>query len=207
MATMIQADTTVHVVDDDAALRDSLAFLISTNDLEPRLYASPLELLEAARREPLSGCILTDVRMPEMSGIDLARRLRASGATTPIVVMTGHADLALAVEAMRAGVQDFIEKPFDDAVLIEALQRALAEPDGARTAARDPLVAERLASLSQRELEVLEGLVAGHANKVIAYDLGISPRTVEVYRAIVMTKMQVRSLSELVRVTVLTRGG
>lgn len=143
MATMIQADTTVHVVDDDAALRDSLAFLISTNDLEPRLYASPLELLEAARREPLSGCILTDVRMPEMSGIDLARRLRASGATTPIVVMTGHADLALAVEAMRAGVQDFIEKPFDDAVLIEALQRALAEPDGARTAARDPLVAER----------------------------------------------------------------
>lgn len=204
---MIQADTTVHVVDDDAALRDSLAFLISTNDLEPRLYASPLELLEAARREPLSGCILTDVRMPEMSGIDLARRLRASGATTPIVVMTGHADLALAVEAMRAGVQDFIEKPFDDAVLIEALQRALAEPDGARTAARDPLVSERLASLSQRELEVLEGLVAGHANKVIAYDLGISPRTVEVYRANVMTKMQVRSLSELVRVTVLTRGG
>lgn len=207
MATMIQADTTVHVVDDDAALRDSLAFLISTNDLEPRLYASPLELLEAARREPLSGCILTDVRMPEMSGIDLARRLRASGATTPIVVMTGHADLALAVEAMRAGVQDFIEKPFDDAVLIEALQRALAEPDDARTAVRDPLVAERLASLSQRELEVLEGLVAGHANKVIAYDLGISPRTVEVYRANVMTKMQVRSLSELVRVTVLTRGG
>lgn len=207
MATMIQADTTVHVVDDDAALRDSLAFLISTNDLEPRLYASPLELLEATRRAPLSGCILTDVRMPEMSGIDLARRLRASGATTPIVVMTGHADLALAVEAMRAGVQDFIEKPFDDAVLIEALQRALAEPDGARTAARDPLVAERLASLSQRELEVLEGLVAGHANKVIAYDLGISPRTVEVYRANVMTKMQVRSLSELVRVTVLTRGG
>jgi len=207
MATMIQADTTVHVVDDDAALRDSLAFLISTNDLEPRLYASPLELLEAARRAHLSGCILTDVRMPEMSGIDLARRLRASGATTPIVVMTGHADLALAVEAMRAGVQDFIEKPFDDAVLIEALQRALAEPDDARTAARDPLVAERLASLSQRELEVLEGLVAGHANKVIAYDLGISPRTVEVYRANVMTKMQVRSLSELVRVTVLTRGG
>lgn len=197
----------VHVVDDDAALRDSLAFLLDTNDLQTRLYASAIDLLEAVRQAPLAGCILTDVRMPDMNGVELVRRLRSHGVALPVVVMTGHADVSLAVEALRAGVQDFIEKPFDEDVLIDALRRALDSPrEPQQLSATDLAVVERLASLSAREKQVLDGLVAGHANKVIAFDLGISPRTVEVYRANLMTKMQVKSLSELVRVTVLTRG-
>lgn len=203
MTTM--RDQVVHVVDDDAALRDSLAFLLDTNDLQTRLYVSAIDLLEAARQAPLTGCILTDVRMPDMNGIELVRRLRSQGVALPVVVMTGHADLSLAVEALRAGVQDFIEKPFNEDVLIDALRRALDSAREPQVSAADLAVVERLSSLSVREKQVLDGLVAGHANKVIAFDLGISPRTVEVYRANLMTKMQVKSLSELVRVTVLTR--
>lgn len=203
MTTM--RDQVVHVVDDDAALRDSLSFLLDTNDLQTRLYVSAIDLLEAARQAPLTGCILTDVRMPDMNGIELVRRLRSQGVALPVVVMTGHADLSLAVEALRAGVQDFIEKPFDEDVLIDALRRALDSAREPQVSAADLAVVERLSSLSVREKQVLDGLVAGHANKVIAFDLGISPRTVEVYRANLMTKMQVKSLSELVRVTVLTR--
>lgn len=197
-------DAMVHVVDDDSALRDSLAFMLETNDIATRLYAGGGDLLDAAAKTTLEGCILTDVRMPDMNGIELIRQLRAQGVTLPVVVMTGHADVPLAIEAIRAGVQDFIEKPFTDELLLDALGRAL---DGSTPAsAADRLVLERLETLSAREKQVLDGLVAGHANKVIAYDLGISPRTVEVYRANVMTKMQVRSLSELVRVTVLSHG-
>lgn len=203
MTTM--REQVVHVVDDDAALRDSLAFLLDTNDLQTRLYASAIDLLEAARQAPLTGCVLTDVRMPDMNGIELVRRLRGQGVALPVVVMTGHADLSLAVDALRAGVQDFIEKPFDEDVLIDALHRALDSAREPQLSAADLAVVERLSSLSAREKQVLDGLVAGHANKVIAFDLGISPRTVEVYRANLMTKMQVKSLSELVRVTVLTR--
>ena len=203
MTTM--REQVVHVIDDDTALRDSLAFLLDTNDLQTRLYASAIDLLEAARQAPLTGCILTDVRMPDMNGIELVRRLRSQSVALPVIVMTGHADVALAVEALRAGVQDFIEKPFDEEVLVKALRRALDGADAPRPSAPDLAVVERLASLSAREKQVLDGLVAGHANKVIAFDLGISPRTVEVYRANLMTKMQVKSLSELVRVTVLTR--
>ena len=199
-------DRVVHVVDDDPALRDSLAFMLDTNDLETRLYAGAGELLDAAAKAPLQGCILTDVRMPDMNGIELVRELRAQGVTMPVVVMTGHADVSLAIEAIRAGVQDFIEKPFTDDVLLDALSRALNGSADASPSLPDPLVLERLGTLSAREKQVLNGLVAGHANKVIAYDLGISPRTVEVYRANVMTKMQVKSLSELVRVTVLSHG-
>lgn len=195
----------VHVVDDDPALRDSLAFMLETNDIGSRGYAGAGELLDAAAQTTLRGCILTDVRMPDMSGIELIRQLRAVGVTLPVVVMTGHADVPLAIEAIRAGVQDFIEKPFTDDVLLDALGRALREQIGALPSAGDRLVIERLKSLSAREKQVLDGLIAGHANKTIAYDLGISPRTVEVYRANVMTKMQVRSLSELVRVTVLSQ--
>lgn len=195
----------VHVVDDDPALRDSLAFMLETNDIGSRGYAGARELLDAAAQTTLRGCILTDVRMPDMSGIELIRQLRAVGVTLPVVVMTGHADVPLAIEAIRAGVQDFIEKPFTDDVLLDALGRALREQIGALPSAGDRLVIERLKSLSAREKQVLDGLIAGHANKTIAYDLGISPRTVEVYRANVMTKMQVRSLSELVRVTVLSQ--
>lgn len=196
-------DPLVHVVDDDSALRDSLAFMLETNDIGTRLYADAAQLLDAATGTTLEGCILTDVRMPDMNGIELVRQLRALGVTLPVVVMTGHADVPLAIEAIRAGVQNFIEKPFTDEVLLDALRPALDNASDVTASAVDRLVVERLETLSTRERQVLDGLIAGHANKVIAYDLGISPRTVEVYRANVMTKMQVRSLSELVRVTVL----
>lgn len=195
----------VHVVDDDAAVRDSIAFSLETADLKARTYDSAIALLEALEGlEP--GCIVTDVRMPEMNGIELVRRLKDRKIPHPVIVITGHADVPLAIEAMKAGVVDFLEKPFDDEALIASVRRVLEEQadaieeDGERSG-----VLARLESLSAREREVLDGLVAGHANKVIAYDLGISPRTVEVYRANVMTKMEARSLSELVRMTVLAR--
>lgn len=193
----------VHVVDDDPAIRDSLAFLLDTADLVSRTYESAAELL--AQADNLApGCIVTDVRMPEMNGLEMVRRLSEMGVRHPVIVMTGHADVPLAIEAVRAGVKDFIEKPFDDEALLSSIRSALAEQTGAAVRdGPDAEVVERLASLSARERQVLEGLVAGRANKVIAYDLEISPRTVEVYRANVMTKMQARSLSELVRMTIL----
>lgn len=190
----------VHVVDDDAAMRDSLAFLLDTAGLKSRVYSGPAALLSALPLEP--GCILTDVRMPEMTGLDLVRRLRADGVNDPVVVMTGHADVPLAIEAMRLGVADFIEKPFDDEVLIDSLERALQRGAAQRHRAGErAVIAERFASLSGREAEVLAGLTEGKPNKVIAFELGISARTVEVYRAHVMTKMGARSLSDLVRMT------
>ncbi|MDO1559526.1 response regulator FixJ [Brevundimonas sp. 2R-24] len=196
----------VHVVDDDAAVRNSLRFLLRAAGLEAATYASAPELLSLAR-DLKPGCIVTDVRMPEMNGIELVRRLKEMDVRHPIIVMTGHADVPLAIEAIRAGVIDFIEKPFDDEAFLASVRAAMTQH--ASAAAEDAETVEirrRLESLSQREGEVLEGLVAGKANKVIAYDLGISPRTVEVYRANVMTKMQARSLSELVRMRLLTGG-
>ena len=195
----------VHVVDDDAAIRDSLAFLLDTANLVSRTYDSAAALLvHADSLEP--GCIITDVRMPDMNGLEMVRRLAAMGVRHPVIVMTGHADVPLAIEAVRAGVKDFLEKPFDDEALLSSIQTALADQTGsAQHEGPDAEVAECLASLSARERQVLEGLVAGHANKVIAYDLEISPRTVEVYRANVMTKMKARSLSELVRMTILVQ--
>ncbi len=195
----------VHVVDDDPAVRDSLAFLLDTAGLVSRTYDSAVALLaEAARLAP--GCIVTDVRMPEMNGLEMVRKLAEMGVRHPVIVMTGHADVPLAIEAVRAGVKDFIEKPFDDEALLASVRAALADRAGtAEREGQEAEVRERIASLSTRERQVLDGLVAGHANKVIAYDLEISPRTVEVYRANVMTKMQARSLSELVRMAILVR--
>ena len=195
----------VHVVDDDAAIRDSLAFLLDTANLVSRTYESAAALLaHAANLEP--GCIVTDVRMPDMNGLEMIRRLAEIGVRHPVIVMTGHADVPLAIEAVRAGVKDFIEKPFDDEALLVSIRAAIADQaQTAEHAGRDTELRERLASLSSRERQVLDGLVAGQANKVIAYDLEISPRTVEVYRANVMTKMQARSLSELVRMTILVQ--
>ena len=189
----------VHVVDDDPAMRDSLAFLLDTAGLASRTYDSAGALLaEADGLAP--GCIVTDVRMPGMTGLEMVRRLTESGVRHPVIVMTGHADVPLAVEALRAGVSDFIEKPFDDEALLASIRAALAAQAGpGGEDGQDPEVRERLASLSARERQVLDGLVAGRANKVIAYDLGISPRTVEVYRAGLMAKMQARSLPDLVR--------
>lgn len=193
----------VHVVDDDPAIRDSLAFLLDASGLASRTYDSSAALLaRVPKLEP--GCIVSDIRMPDMNGLEMVRRLGEMGVRHPVIVMTGHADVPLAIEAVRAGVKDFIEKPFDDEALLASIRAAVADQvQSAEQAGVDNELRERLGSLSTRERQVLEGLVAGHANKVIAYDLAISPRTVEVYRANVMTKMQARSLSELVRMTIL----
>lgn len=196
-------DGVIHVVDDDEALRDSLAFLLEQADLEARMYDAPAALLaRGADLEP--GCILTDVRMPEMTGLELVRRLREQGAPHPVIVMTGHADVPMAIEAMKLGVSDFLEKPFDDDLLVAILQAALRQgaAERERHGEREAVQA-RLRSLSARELEVLQGLVEGKPNKVIAYDLQISPRTVEVHRAHVMSKMEARSLSDLVRMSLM----
>ena len=193
----------VHVIDDDDAVRDSLSFLLRTAAFEVKTYESAALFLEAMKAG-VSGCVITDVRMPQMSGIDLLRQLQRTAARLPVIVVTGHGDVQLAVEAMKAGAADFLEKPFDDERVLEAVRTAL--DNGRGEAVRTPeqnAIGERLASLSQRERQVLDGLVAGQPNKTIAYELGISPRTVEVYRAHVMTKMQANSLSELVRMALI----
>jgi two-component system response regulator FixJ len=197
------ANSVIHVVDDDDAVRQSLEFLLRSAKFNVKVYDSAVTFLQSLPTlEP--GCVVTDVRMPEMSGIDLLRRLKDLHIDLPVIVITGHGDVPLAVEAMKAGAADFIEKPFDDQVLLDALHTALAgrSSDTKRQAERAE-IQERLGSLSARERQVLEGLVNGHANKVIAHDLGISPRTVEIYRANVMTKMNAPSLSDLVRMALL----
>ena len=193
------AEPMVHVIDDDEAARYSLEFLIDCAGLPVRAYPSaPAFLAALADRTP--GCIVTDVRMPEMTGIELVARLKALGVSDPVIVITGHADVPMAIEAMKQGVADFIEKPFSDDTILAAIRAALSrrnDLDQARAERAD--IIARMDSLSPREREVLDGLVQGHANKVIAFDLAISARTVEVYRAHVMTKMKAGSLSELVR--------
>jgi two-component system, LuxR family, response regulator FixJ len=193
----------VHVIDDDDAVRESLEFLLRAAKIEVRTYDSATAFLNAMPGDA-AGCIVTDVRMPGVSGVDLLRQLKARGSTMPVIVITGHGDIQLAVEAMKIGAADFLEKPFDDEALLASVKSALdrLEKDVQRDTDRADLN-NRLASLSAREREVLEGLVAGKANKVIAFDLGISPRTVEIYRAHVMTKMNAGSLSELVRMALL----
>jgi two-component system response regulator FixJ len=193
----------VHVIDDDEAIRDSLAFLLRANAIGVATYESGTLFLGLAPKLK-SGCIITDVRMPEISGMDLLRRLKELKISLPVIVITGHGDVPLAVEAMKLGAVDFLEKPFDDEILLNAVRSALNRQDNAsKRQAERAAVDDRLAALSGREREVLEGLVAGHANKQIAFDLGISPRTVEIYRANLMTKMQAASLSELVRMALI----
>jgi two-component system, LuxR family, response regulator FixJ len=196
-------ESTVHVIDDDQAVRESLAFLLTAAGLEARTHDSAeavLDVLEGIT----SGCIVTDVRMPQMSGLELLQRVRQTRPDLPVIVITGHGDVPLAVEAMKAGAADFLEKPFDDEALVSAVEAALrrqASGEG-RDAERREL-ALRIEALSGRERQVLEGLVAGRPNKIIAFDLGISPRTVEIYRANLMTKMQAASLSDLVRMALI----
>ena len=189
----------VHVVDDDEAMRDSMAFLLRAENFQVQTYADAADFLTALPQIKV-GCVVTDVRMPGMSGIELLQRLRELKVSLPVIVVSGHGDVPLAVEAMKAGALDFIEKPFDDDVFLRAVRLALsAHAVDSQRQAQKATINSRLESLSNREREVLEGLVAGHPNKTIAYDLGISPRTVEIYRANVMEKMQARSLSDLVR--------
>ncbi len=193
----------VHLIDDDEGIRTSLGFLLEMNDLPARTYASALEFLAVADSLD-GGCIVTDVRMPEMNGLELVRKLKERGIRLPVVVITGHGDVPLAVEAMRAGVIDFIEKPFDDDVLLRSIRMALdskAESDA--HAEERQRFEQMLSTLSGRETEVLRGVIAGKMNKVIAYELGISQRTVEVYRANVMSKTRANGLSELVRIAML----
>ena len=196
-------ENVVHLIDDDDDARESLAFLLGTADVEVHTYDSAVAFLKALP-QATTGCIITDVRMPEIDGMELLRRLNEKGSSLPVIVMTGHGDVPLAVEAMKLGAVDFLEKPFDDEALLGAVRMALTRNRAdSEQELRKVEVKERLASLSPREQQVLDGLIAGHPNKTIAFDLGISARTVEVYRANLMTKMQAHSLSELVRMALL----
>jgi two-component system response regulator FixJ len=199
----MQADTVVYVIDDDEAVRDSLTFLFKTAGLAARPYESATAFLNHLPQIK-AGCIVTDVRMPGLSGLDLLRRLKELRSAIPVIVITGHGDVPLAVEAMKSGAVDFLEKPFDDEALLAAVNVALHDQGASakRDADRAGII-DRLTSLTARERQVLEGLVAGHPNKAIAFDHDISPRTVEIYRANVMSKMQAASLSDLVRMALI----
>jgi len=188
----------VYVIDDDQAMRESIDFLLDSAGFNVTLFESASAFLDALPTE--SGCILSDVRMPGIDGMTLLKRLKALGSKLPVLIMTGHGDVPLAVEAMKLGAIDFIEKPFEDERLIGMIEAALRQAEsGAKTEAVAQDIAARVESLSPRERQVMDGLVAGLSNKVIAREFDISPRTIEVYRANVMTKMQASSLSELVR--------
>lgn len=192
-------DLLVHVVDDDIAVRQSLAFLFATVGISARLHESAQAFLDAAPNEAF-GCVVTDIRMPGMDGLELQRQLKQRGCTMPVIVITGHGDVPLAVAAMKEGAVDFIEKPFDDTTVINAVRTALERQREQRDRkSATEATTLRIESLSQRERQVLQGLINGEANKTIALNLSISPRTVEIYRANLMTKMQASSLSELVR--------
>jgi len=192
-------DDLVYVVDDDAAMRESLEFLLDAAGFSVTTFDSATDFLQQLPRLTF-GCIVSDIRMPGIDGMELLRDVKAGRAELPIIVMTGHGDIPLAVEAIKLGALDFLEKPFEDERMIGAIRTAL---DRGKAAAKDDGVASdiaaRIASLSQRERQVMDGIVAGLSNKQMARDYDISPRTIEVYRANVMTKMQARSLSELVR--------
>jgi len=198
MSTM-QPEATIYVIDDDEAVRQSIEFLLKTMGINVQSFESARAFFEVLP-EIGGGCIVSDVRMPEVTGVDLLRRVREVKPELPVILITGHGDVPLAVEAMKLGAADFLEKPFDDDLLIASVRSALNQ--GADAAKRNAEIAdinEKLAALSNRERQVLDGLVAGKPNKVIAFDLGISPRTVEIYRANLMTKMSANSLSDLVR--------
>lgn len=193
------SDKIVYLVDDDDAIRRSAGFMLKTSGYQVRSYVSGVELLREKALEP--GCILLDVRMPEMDGLEVQQKLRDRGTGLPVIVMTGHGDVTVAVQAMKAGAVDFIEKPFEKAVLIEAIEEGFSRIEHAdRSQVRAEEARVRLQVLTPREHEVLEGLVLGHPNKTIAYDLDISPRTVEIHRANVMSKLGVASLSEALRI-------
>jgi two-component system response regulator FixJ len=193
----------IYVIDDDDAVRQSLEFLLKTAGMAVRGFEHARAFLEILPQIG-HGVVITDVRMPDISGIDLLRSLKQTNPDLPVIVITGHGDISLAVEAMKIGAVDFLEKPFDDDLLIASVRAALdRDADAAERKAELGQITEKLAALSNRERQVLDGLVAGNANKTIAFDLGISPRTVEIYRANVMTKMAANSLSDLVRMAML----
>jgi FixJ family two-component response regulator len=201
----MQSNPTVFVVDDDPAIRESLRWLIESVGLNVKIFATAQEFLEGY--DPSSaGCLVLDIRMPGMSGLDLQNELAARKANIPILIITGHAEVPVAVRAMKAGALDFIEKPFSDQLLLDRIRRAIEkDAEFRRVNSQRAEVAARLAGLTPREREVMDLVIAGKANKVIASELGLSPKTVEVHRAHVMKKMRVDSLADLVRVGMLSR--
>lgn len=198
---MMGSDIVVHIVDDEEDVRTSVAFLLTTSGHTVRVHESAMEFLNAALTGNLQNdCLITDLRMPDISGVELLRRLREADAMLPAIVITGHGDVSMAVEAMKTGALDFIEKPFEEQVLLNAIKHAASELKNRPRDIDDiASIRARLDSLTDRERQVMEGVVAGQPNKTIAFELNISPRTVEVHRANVMAKMQVKSLPELVR--------
>ena len=196
----IDRNGTVYLVDDDEAIRRSAGFMLKTSGYTVRSYGSGVEFLKESKDiEP--GCILIDVRMPGMDGLEVQQTLRERGSTLPVIVMTGHGDITVAVQAMKAGAVDFIEKPFEKAVLLSAIEEGFARIERTdRSRVRRDEARVRLRALTARERDVLEGLVHGYPNKTIAYDLEISPRTVEIHRANLMSKLGVISLSEALRI-------
>ena len=190
----------IHLVDDEEAIRRSAGFLLRTCGFEVKTHESGVAFLKEVKTAA-PGCILLDVRMPEMDGLAVQQELNARGVTMPVIVLTGHGDVAIAVRAMKAGAVDFLEKPFEKALLLDAIGRAFGRLDRHEDiAASEHEARVRIAALTAREQDVLRGLVRGHPNKTIAYDLGISPRTVEVHRANCMTKLGVHSLSDALRI-------
>jgi two-component system response regulator FixJ len=197
---MAEANRTIHLVDDDEAIRRSVSFMLRTSGYLVKTYVSGVEFLGVAK-DAVTGCILLDIRMPDMDGLEVQQALKERGVLMPVIIMTGHADVNLAVQAMKTGAVDFIEKPFEKTVLIGAIEEGFARIDQAgRRHARADEAKVRLEPLTPREYDVLKGLVRGHPNKTIAYDLGISPRTVEIHRANLMGKLGVPSLSEALRI-------
>lgn len=198
-AKMTLPNRIVHLVDDDEAIRRSASFMLKTSGFSVQTFASGLALLKERALAP--GCVLLDVRMPEMDGIEVQQALRARGVSSPVIVMTGHGDIDVAVQAMKHGAVDFIEKPFEKAVLLDAIEEGFARLENAgRSRARANEARVMLEALTTREKEVLQGLGRGYPNKTIGFDLGISPRTVEIHRANLMTKLEVASLSGALRV-------
>lgn len=188
----------IYVVDDDDAVRDSLVFQLEVAGYEVRSFGSGTEFLAVAPRLA-EGCLILDVRMPELDGLELQERLRRMSINFPTIMITGHGDVPLAVRAMRGGAVDFVEKPFSEEAILASLHLAQTHLEPRAPGGDGGIAADRLKRLSPREREVLEGIVEGLPNKLIAFELGLSPRTVEVHRARVMDKMQARSLSELIR--------
>jgi two-component system response regulator FixJ len=193
------AGAVIHVVDDDHQVRASTSFLLRSAGYHAEVYADGTEFLSAARLE--KGCVLLDVRMPGLSGLEVQQALQARGDTIPVIMLSGHGDVATAVQAIRRGALDFLEKPYSEANLLESVQRAVEADETERSRRRRTIEAKnRLALLSSRELETLQGLVAGLTNKEIAARLDLSPRTVEMHRAKLMDSLNAKSLSQLVRI-------
>lgn len=192
----------VHLVDDEEAIRKSAGFVLSRAGYKVQPYSSGVEFLKHAKHAPL-GCVLLDVRMPEMDGLEVQSTMAERGINMPVIVLTGHGDVSTAVQAMKAGAVEFLEKPFEKAALLGALERAFARLEQNDTRELEEREARtRIASLTPREREILEGLAKGYPNKTIAYDLGCSSRTVEVHRASLMQKLDVHSLSDLLRIAI-----